>query len=195
MSTQPQCLICFEEDADMCLPCGGYHWLHRTCWNRVLDKTICPVCRRSVVEEKGSAVARVTRRSRDYSGVIDLIHKIIQWTGPNPDLDHIMSLILNGRELAEANINYVNQLYLLICEEQIDQHLGSLSLQSGPSTQSPRLYVPGAARLPGQWQFSFGEERKEPVHLKKCLRCKVLLPKEAYGHRKRICRSCREIES
>jgi len=51
-SIQPECPICLEKDADMCLPCGGYHWVHRSCWKEVKDQEICPMCRQSVIAEK-----------------------------------------------------------------------------------------------------------------------------------------------
>lgn len=193
MSRQPECPICLESDADMCLPC--YHWVHRTCWKRVVNKTICPTCRQSVIPSLPTFSTEETRlverkvdppsesgnqsRTLGYSNIIDTIYRITDWYTQNGrkvdlGLDLILSMILQGRELASKDIDYVNKIYHhMLYVTQLDRPLESifLSLSLGPA------YIP----------LGGGKPKLQRV----CMRCNRSLPFEAYGPRKRICKACR----
>jgi hypothetical protein len=182
---QPICPICLEAEANLCLPCGNYHWVHRNCWTRVINKTICPECRGSVIptlsvtpptSERSSTEEKTQPRAprppvrRRTPRVIDIIGSISDWyqrNGKNIDLglDFILSAILQGRELARKEIDYVNRVYSLISieaeVEPVELELRNLSIQYKPT--------------------------KERV----CLRCNISLPREAFNPRKRICKMCR----
>jgi len=44
----PECPICLEKNSNICLPCGNFHWVHRKCWEQVVDKTKCLICKQSL---------------------------------------------------------------------------------------------------------------------------------------------------
>jgi len=84
----PECPICLEKDSNICLPCGSFHWVHRKCWEQVVDKTKCLICKQSLKFISSSPYRSPTanidmRESRsDDSKSDDVIHEMLRNGSP-----------------------------------------------------------------------------------------------------------------
>jgi hypothetical protein len=213
MSVQPGCPICLEVNADMCLPCGNYHWIHRTCWNSVVNKTICPVCRQNVIpalplnpsnrspSQTINEERKVQTPSRDFSYVVEVIRRINAWNmrhniTPDMGLDVILNIILAGMNLSRGDIDYVNRAQRFMLASPLEAEFSALSLRSSERRRPPIQWAMRTCEqcrtellydaFPPRGNICLGCKQK-----KKCLRCQHRLPAEAYDPRRRICRSCR----
>jgi len=70
MTLTPDCPICLEPGADLCLPCGGWHWIHRSCWSKCLDASSCPLCRQSLVSTIWTPKSMVLHYTDDLVDII-----------------------------------------------------------------------------------------------------------------------------
>jgi hypothetical protein len=141
---QPECPICFESNATLCLPCSNYHWVHRTCWAKVVNKTICPICNQSVATKllipsisirRGNESDQKTERHpqpvRDYSYLLNVIRRITDWNtrtnclerSDRIKIDFIRLAISQGHTLNDRDVNYVYtvQYSMLIYDSEISQ--------------------------------------------------------------------------
>jgi hypothetical protein len=207
----PECPICLQPEADMCLPCGGYHWLHRACWADVVDQKICPVCRQAVVPETIRLPAPVTH---NYSYVTEIINRIRTVESMTPSLEHISWLILTGKSLTRANLDYVNREYARIFDDQsvrndhvramssvdrlmteimshhrelqsFQNSFSSMSISSTPRSQSaaPSLRSSG-------WSLSMPNRDHTPVRTRYCERCYTTKEREDFPTSRKVCISC-----
>lgn len=140
------CPICLEEeiklDEMVCLPCSNFHYFHRACWKKVVDKDVCPVCKGALgfAQPDGEAVAT----NREYN-LLSICNKLIRESKLlNPQQLRVVSGIyhglINGTSIHPDEARVVMDIHATVTRSLSDSAvmLAQFFVDSGMSNQRSR---------------------------------------------------------